>query len=180
MTEPSFQPPRAAVAAELEDARRGFHEMLASLSPEDWEGPSRNRAWTNGQLLFHIMFGFLLVPPLWRIMQLFGRLPANWSRTFARVLDYSTPLYNWINGLLPRLGTRVYGPEALARTYDRIHAQILRRLWLISEADWNRGMHYPMRWDPRFSEVMQIGAVPRWAVAHQRHHRTQLKPSRGL
>ena len=176
MTEPSLPEPRAAVAAELEEARREFHEMLASLSPQDWGRPSGNRAWTNGQLLFHVMFGFLLVPRLWRIMQLFGRLPADWSRTFARVLDYTTPLYNRVNGVLPRLGGRAYDQKSLARAYDRIHAQILRRLSSIRETDWGRVMHYPTRWDPRFSEVMRMGDLPRWAVAHLRHHRTQLRP----
>jgi uncharacterized damage-inducible protein DinB len=177
MTESSLPSQRAAVAAELEEARREFHEMLASLSPGDWDQPSGNRAWTNGQLLFHVMFGFLLVPRLWRIMQLFGRLPTGWSRAFTRGLDYSTPLFNRINGVLPRLGALAYGPKALARAYDRVHAQILRRLSSISEADRSRGMHYPTRWDPRFSEIMQIDDLPRWAVAHLRHHRTQLRPS---
>ena len=37
---------------ELEEARRQFHTLFGSLSAADWNAPSRNPAWTNGQLVF--------------------------------------------------------------------------------------------------------------------------------
>jgi hypothetical protein len=168
---------RVEIVAELEAARTEFHAMLASLASGDWDRPSTNPAWTNGQLLVHITFGYLLVLRLWQVMQLFGRLPRSWSRQFARFLDYSTPLYHTINAFLPQLGTRAYGPEALARRYDRIHAGVLRRLSSASEERWRTGMHYPTRWDPRFREFMMFEDIPRWSVLHLRHHRQQLRPS---
>jgi hypothetical protein len=156
------------IRAELDSARTEFHSMLDSLSPGDWERPSANPAWTNGQLLFHILFGFLLVPRLWRIMALFGRLPTGWSRRFAALLDASTPVFN-----------RVYGPKALARSYDRAHSTVARRMLSIPESTWIRGMYYPTRWEPGFSEFMTFADLPRYAIVHQRHHRGQLRPTRG-
>lgn len=173
--ERSHTTPRADIRAELEDARSEFHAILSSLSPQDWERRSDNRAWTNGQLLFHIMFAFILVPRLWRIMQVFDRLPAGCSKAFAALLNSSTPFFNYVNAVLPRLGARLYGPSALARKYDRIHSTILRRLASISDADWNRGMYYPTQWEPRFSEFMRFEDLPRYAVVHFRHHRSQLR-----
>jgi uncharacterized damage-inducible protein DinB len=178
MTEPARALQRADLEGELEAARHEFHAMLASLSPEDWERRSGNRAWTNGQLLFHIMFGFLLVPRLWRVTQVFDRLPKSWSRAFAALLNFSTPLFNKINAILPRLGARAYGPEALAREFDEVLSGILRRLSSMSDVDWDRGMYYPTRWEPRFSEFMRYKDVARYAVAHLRHHRNQLRISR--
>jgi hypothetical protein len=167
-----------AVVAELEAARGEFHAMLAALAPGDWDRPSVNPAWTNGQLLVHIAFGYFLVLRLWRVMRLFGHLPRSWSRTFARLLDWSTPLYHTINAVLPRLATRAYGPEALARRYDRIHAGVIRRLSSASEAEWQSGMHYPARWDARFRDFMTFADLPLWSVLHLRHHSQQLRPSR--
>ncbi|HET9438847.1 MAG TPA: DinB family protein [Longimicrobiales bacterium] len=173
----STQDARREIVAELEAARLEFHAMLASVSAEDWTRPSANPAWTNGQLLAHVTFGYLLVPRLWRVLQAFSKLPRSWSRAFAALLSTSTPLYNRINALVPRLGTRLYGAAGLERRYDRIHERVLELSLSLSEADWERGMHYPTRWDPRFADFMKFEDVLRWSVAHLRHHETQLRPS---
>src|SRR5262250_856432 len=44
---------------ELEETRRRFHALLGSLSAADWDAPSHNPAWTNGQLVFHMLFAFM-------------------------------------------------------------------------------------------------------------------------
>jgi hypothetical protein len=152
--------------------------MLASLSADDWSSPSANPAWTNGQLLAHITFGYLLVPRLWRVIQAFSRAPASWSRAFAKVLDASTRLFNRINAVVPRLGTRLYGRATLGHRYDRIHERVLQLTASMSPADWRRGMHFPTRWDPRFTGFMTMADVLGWHVAHLRHHQTQLQTSK--
>jgi len=55
---------RARLRADLDAAHREFHAMASILSARAWAVPSRNPAWTNGQLLFHVLLGFVLVPPL--------------------------------------------------------------------------------------------------------------------
>lgn len=152
--------------------------VLESLSAEDWQRPSANRAWTNGQLLFHILLGFALILPLWRIMQFFGRLPPSWSKMFAEVLSLSTPIFNWVNALGPRVGARLFRPDALPRKFDRVHSNILQRLASLNEDELRRGMHVPTRWDPTFTPFMTIEDLPRWARLHSRHHQGQLRLSK--
>ncbi|HEY0671002.1 MAG TPA: hypothetical protein VGD27_01985 [Longimicrobiales bacterium] len=62
---------------------------------------------------------------------------------------------------------------------SRIHERVLQLAVSLSEADWERGMHYPTRWDPRFADFMRFEDVLRWSVAHLRHYKTQLRPSPG-
>lgn len=176
MTEPSILSSRVDIAAELELARDEFHAMASGLTSVAWARPSSNSAWTNGELLAHITFGYILVPRLWWVLQLFGRLPKGWSKAFAWLLNASTPTFNRINAVVPRLIARAYDRDALVDRYDRTHAIVLRRVSTASETDWRRGMHYPNRWDPTFAEFMRFEDVARWSVLHLRHHRAQLTP----
>jgi uncharacterized damage-inducible protein DinB len=166
---------RDQIRAELEAARREFHAALATLSDVAWGQPSANAGWTNGQLLFHITFAFILVASLLQILRLFGRLPPPVSRVFAGLLDLSTVLFNRMNALGPRVGARVYDRDTLARRYDRVHRSLRGKLDHLRAADWQLGMYYPRRWDPRFKEYMRIGDVVRYTIHHQRHHLDQLR-----
>jgi hypothetical protein len=166
---------RQNLAAELELAREEFHDMVHTAAPYHWDTASANPAWTNGQLLAHVAFAYLLVLRLWWVLQVFGRLQPRWSKAFARALDASTPLYHRINAILPRLIARRYSPEDLVRRYDRVHSLILKKISQASDVAWRRRMHYPKRWDPRFSEVMTFEDIARWSVAHLRHHQGQLR-----
>ena len=167
------------IRRELDDSRSQFQGILESLTPDDWSRPSRNPAWTNGQLLFHIALGFFLVLPLVRILRLFAVLPPAASKFFARVLNAATPLFNWINAIGPKFGARIFGRRRLGRTFDRVHARILRTVDSISASDWQRGMHYPVRWEPRFSDFMTLEKLLRYPTVHFEHHRTQLTLARG-
>lgn len=174
MTEASIPSSRVDIAAALELARDEFHAMASGLTSADWARPSSNSAWTNGELLAHITFGYILVPRLWWVLQLFGRLPMGWSKAFARLLNASTRTFNRINAIVPRLIARAYDRDALVHRYDRTHAIVLHRVATANETDWRRGMYYPKHWDPRFMEFMRFEDVARWSVLHLRHHRTQL------
>ena len=166
---------RARVRAELETARQEFHAMAGALSARAWVEPSHNPGWTNGQLLFHVMLGFILVPPLARLLVWFGRLPGVWSRTFAGVLDVATPVFNRVNALGPRAGARLLGKAGVVRRFDRVHARILARLDRIRPGDWSLTMPYPTRWDPRFRSDMRLENLFRYPIDHLRHHRAQLR-----
>lgn len=165
---------RDRLRAEHETARTLFHAALAATPPDAWRAPSRNPGWTNAQLFFHVVLGFILVLPLMRIMHWMQRLPAWCDRAFARALDAATPLFNRVNALGPRLGARLYSREALGRKFDRVHARILRRLARLAETDFDERMRYPTRWDPRFHDVMSVEDLLRYPVAHLRHHLAQL------
>ena len=55
---------RDAIAADLERARVTFHQLLAAAGPDDWDAPTRGTRWTNEQLLFHMVFGYMVVQRL--------------------------------------------------------------------------------------------------------------------
>lgn len=174
MVESEMEKRKDSIRAELETARSEFHAMLNSLSEEDWHRQSRNPAWTNGQLLFHITLGFGLIPVLLPIVKLFGRLPPVFSRKFAALLNWSTPFFNRINAIAPRIGARIYKLDALGRKYDKVHKAILKRLCSTKQKEWMLGMHPPVKWDPsRFDEFMRLEDFFRYPVRHFRHHKAQ-------
>ena len=161
---------RESIRTELEATRLEFHRLADSLTDADWRAPSRNPAWTNGALLFHMTFAFMLIPPLFWMIRFWSRRKPSSSRAFARVLDFSTPLFNVVNALGPRGGGRVYGRRRLVAKYDRVHAAIVRRLDSVGDDEWGRGMYYPRRWDPTFGEFMTFEDLFHYPVKHFRHH----------
>ena len=156
--------------AELEAARVTFHTILASLSDAQLRQPSKNPAWTNQQLVFHMAFGFFLLPSLIRIVLVLGRLPLPVSRLFARLLNSVTVPFNWINAAGPSLVGPRFTRRALAATFDRVHAHVLRRIDAIREDDLELGMYYPSRWEPLFQDYMTLEDILRYPVLHVRSH----------
>jgi DinB superfamily len=160
---------------ELEAARQEFYDMVASISEPGWAKPSHNPGWTNGQLLFHVLLGFILVLPLAGLLVFFGHLPAVCSRIFAAILNFSTPFFNRINAVGPRAGARLLGRAGLIRSFDQVHGTILERLERVRPGDWALTMHYPTRWDSSFKMPMHMEDLFRYPVDHLRHHRHQLR-----
>jgi hypothetical protein len=165
---------RESIRAELEQTRLRFHALTGSLTADQWRTSSRNPAWSNGQLLFHMMFAFMLVPSLFRILRFFSRRPDRSSAAFARTLDLGTPLFHFVNALGPRIGARLYGPRRIDAKYDRVHAAVLRRLDAVRSDEWDRSMHYPPHWDPAFTDSMSFEALFRYPVAHFNRHRSYI------
>ena len=166
---------RARLRSDLEAARGEFHAMVASISEQGWTEPSQNPGWTNSQLLFHVLLGFILVRPLAGILVFFGHLPPLCSRVFAGVLNISTPLFNRINAVGPRAGARLLGRAAVISKFDQVHGAVLARLDRVRPRDWALTMHYPTRWDPRFQTSMGLEDLFRYPIDHLRHHRHQLR-----
>ncbi|HLZ73171.1 MAG TPA: DinB family protein [Dehalococcoidia bacterium] len=163
---------------DLVAARGEFHAALDALSDADWRGPSRNPGWTNGEVLFHAFLGFRLTWVLIPFVRLWGRLPAGGSRRFARGLNGTTGPFNALNAFAARLGARLYSRKRLGRAYDGAHRALLRRLATIPEVEWQRGMHYPTRWDPLFSDFMTLEQTVAMPIAHLRFHLGQVAGTR--
>ena len=167
---------RRQLRADLETARQEFHVMVAMVPNEAWTAPSKNPGWTNGQLLFHILLGFILVRPLASLLVLFGHLPGSWTRGFARLLDSSTPLFHRINAIGPRAAARILGRTGVLRKFDQVHRGVLARLERVQPSQWSLIMRYPVHWDlARFREEMRLEDLFRYPVSHLRHHRSQLR-----
>ena len=103
---------RAAVRAEMEQARLDFRRIVAAATPADLRRPSDGTRWTNQQLLFHMLFGYLIVRALLVLARFFGLLPDAASKAFARLLDSARRPFDLINYLGSCAGARIIPPGA--------------------------------------------------------------------
>lgn len=163
-----------AIRAELEAARKTFHAVLASCSESDFRRQSRNPGWTNGEILAHITFGFIVLNALLPMARLWGHFPGWTSKIFASLLNAFTTPFNWINALGARLQARVFTRQRIGRVYDWGHFSLLRQLEGIKDEEWERGMHYPTRWDPNFHDFMTLRELFHYPVRHFNFHMEQL------
>ncbi|MCM1971320.1 DinB family protein [Streptomyces sp. G1] len=165
---------RQAVYDDYERARRTFHELLDAASKADLARPTRGTKWTNGQLLWHMLFGYMVVRPLLVLGRVFGRLPRGAGEAFARLLNAGTVPFDWVNYVGPRGAVKVYGPHRMGAALDRVLDSLQRRLAAESDADLARGMHFPVRWDPFFKDFMTLADIYRYPTRHFDFHRCQL------
>jgi len=170
-----FEARRTKLRADLELARQEFHNLIGSIPEQAWNEPSHNAGWTNGQLVFHILLGFILVRPLFVLLVLFGQLPDTFSKFFAGILNFGTPIFNQINAIGPRFGARLLRREGIIRKFDQVHDALLTRVNRLRPRYLIMTMHYPSRWDPRFKADMRLEDLFRYPIAHLRHHRTQVR-----
>lgn len=165
---------RQAVREEMERARQTFHRLLDTATVAELSRPSNGTKWTNGQLLFHMLFGYLIVVRLLVLVRIFGRLPDRFSRVFASALEASTKPFHVINYLGSLGGPRLLGYTGMGGRFDKVIGKLLRRLDRESDRELSRGMHYPTSWDPYFKAYMTLADIYRYPTQHFEHHRRQL------
>ena len=74
------------IRAELERVRVDFHHLLDNATSAELRAVTNGTKWTNEQLLFHMLFGYLLVHNLLPLVGAFARLPRYVSKTFAATM----------------------------------------------------------------------------------------------
>jgi hypothetical protein len=159
---------------ELISARAEFHQLLVALSDEDLNKRSKNKGWTNGEILFHMVLGFLIVDMLLPLVKIFNRLPRVYSKLFAQILNFSTPVFNFCNALGARIGGRIFTRISLEKRFDGVINNLLKKSDRIKSNEWRLGMYYPDKWDGLFDEYMTIEKLFRYPVKHFRFHLKQL------
>lgn len=165
---------REVVHQELEAARATFHHLVATATAADLRRQSEGTRWTNKQLLFHMLLGYLILRALTRLVRVFGRLPDGVSRTYARFLNKATRPFDAVNYLGSRAGGTTLTTHRMAVMFDRVVTKLHQRLDAETDADLDRGMHYPTRWDPFFTDYMTLADVYRFPTRHFRFHQRQL------
>ena len=165
---------RRAVIAGLEICRRQLHQLLAAAEPADLRRRSSGTRWTNEQLLFHMVFGFLVVRTLLPLVRVMGRLPAPVGRAFAAVLDSTRRPFHVINYWGSCVGARVFDAGRMGGLCDRVVDALSRSLARTSAPGLARGMPFPTSWDPYFTSYMTVADVYRYPALHFEHHRRQL------
>ena len=168
------QTDRQDIHRELERVRADLHHLVARASPADLRRRTNGTRWTNGQMLWHMAFGFLIVRRLLPLVRLLGRLPAAFSRTFAAVLNAATRPFHVINYLGSAGGALVFHGPRLTRQFDRTIDLLHRRLDAETEEALARRMHFPVGWDPFFRDTMTLEQVYAYGAQHYDFHRAQL------
>jgi hypothetical protein len=165
---------REAIVAELETCRGVLHQLLDQAGPADLRRRSEGTRWTNEELLFHMVFGFLVVRTLLPLVRLMGRLPAPVGKRFAALLDAAKRPFHVINFWGSRGGARVFDARRMGGLCDRVVAALRRSLEREPEESLLRGMPFPTSWDPYFTSSMTLAEVYRYPTLHVEHHRRQL------
>jgi hypothetical protein len=159
---------------ELETTRARFHSLLASLSERDFQKQSLNPGWTNGEILAHMTFGFIILNVLLPMARLWGRLPRGSSRWFAWLLNALTRPFNWINALGARGQGKMFTRDRIGNIYDRVYFSLVKKINSIRDDEWQHGMYYPAKWDPNFEEFMTLEKLFHYPVKHFNFHLTQI------
>jgi hypothetical protein len=164
---------RAAIADEMDEARGRLHALLAAADAEDLRRASEGTRWTNEQLLFHMVFGYLVVRTLLPLVRVVSRLPAPVGRGWAALLNSATRPFHVVNYWGSVGAARVFNHARMGPLADRTIAALQRRLAREPEAALHRGMPFPTRWDPYFG-YLELAEVYRYPTRHFEHHRRQL------
>jgi DinB family protein len=165
---------RQTVHDELDRVRADFHRLLSQATAASLSRRTDGTKWTNEQLLFHMLFGYMVVRALLPLVAVFGRLPRGVSGAYAGLLNAGTRPFDLINYLGPCAATHVYGHRRMAAKLDRVLAVLRRRLDTASTTDLARGIYYPTRWDPFFTGYMTLADLYRYPTQHYDFHRRQL------
>ena len=139
---------RGEIAAELERARTDFHRLLDTATTAELRAGTNGTKWTNEQLLFHMLFGYLLVHNLQPLVAVLTRLPRRVSKWFAATLNAGTRPFHVVNYVGSLGGARVLGHAGMERLMDVVIRRLQRSVTRTSEDTLSRGMHFPLAGTP--------------------------------
>src|SRR6478672_5642798 len=145
---------RVDIHEELRQAQNDFHQLVAGATAQDLRRRSDGTRWTNRQLLWHMVFGYLIVRTLMPLVHLLGRL--GWSRRFAATLNAAWRPFHRLNYLGSCGGGLVLAPGRMAGLMDLTIRGLTRRLEGEAPAQLALTMHFPTRWDPYFRPTMSV------------------------
>jgi hypothetical protein len=165
---------RAAIAGEMDDALARLHALLAAADSASLRRRSDGTRWSNEQLLFHMLLGYLVVRTLLPLVRVVSRLPAPVGRGWAALLNAATPPFHVVNYWGSVAGARVFDHRRIGPLANRTIAALQRSLAREPEAALHRGMPFPPGWDPYFRSWMSLAEVYRYPTRHFEHHRRQL------
>ena len=165
---------RQSIHDEMERSRAIVHRLVTEASTSDMRRGSDGTCWTNGQLLYHMVFGYMIVRALLRMVRTFGRLPNRFSRVFARTLNAGTRPFHVVNYLGSCGGALIFHGPRLTRQLDRTSAALNRHLERETDDALACRMHFPVGWDPYFADTMSLFDVYHYGTQHFEFHRRQL------
>jgi len=106
---------RRVISREMDDARAQLHELIGGSDPADLRRRSDGTRWTNEQLLFHMVFGYLVVRVLLWLVRVVSRLPAPVGRGWAALLNSARRPFHVVNYWGSVGGARVFNHARMGR-----------------------------------------------------------------
>ena len=164
---------RAAVVAGYRRNCAELEAALAAAPPEAFRRRSAGTRWSNEELLYHMVFGYIVVLALLPLVRIFGRLPISVNRGFA---DCSMPerRHSTSSTTGGPEEEPVFNRRRMAAKLRRLTSALEQRLHRETDLGLGRRMYFPTRWDPFFKETMTLADVYAYPVAHFDFHAAQL------
>lgn len=169
-----MDPLGAEIIAGYDRARRDLDVLLADASAEELRRKSNGTRWTNEELLFHMVFGYMVVRVLLPLVYVVSRLPTPAGRTFVAVLNAGTSPFDVVNYWGSRAAALFYNRRRMSRKMGKTIAALSRRLQHESTRSLARTMPFPDRWDPFFTSEMTLIDVYAYPTRHFDFHNLQL------
>src|SRR5882757_8832240 len=111
---------KGLVHAELERVRLEFRQLVDGAGDADLRRLSHGTRWTNRQLLFHMLLGYLIMRALLGLVRMFGRLPQGASRRYAWLLNAGAKPFDAVNYLGSYLGGSTLSPDRMTTLFDHV------------------------------------------------------------
>lgn len=167
-------PSREQVRQELLAAPAHYRHLLETATADRLRRRTDGTRWTNREMLFHLLLGYLLVRTLRPLVWLISRLPPAARRGFAAVLGAGSRPFHMVNYLGSVVGGHALPLPTMGRLFDHACRNLARHLDRTSAADLARSMPFPTRWDPFFTNCMSLLDVYHYPWQHFEYHRRQL------
>ena len=165
---------RDAIVRDLRACRADLRHLLATAPPARLSARTSGTRWSNEQLLFHMVFGFLVVRRLLPLVRFLSNQPRWVGRGFAALLDAGKAPFHWVNYAGSCAGALVFNHSRMGWLCDRTIDHLVASLEREPELRLRREMPFPTSWDPYFNPVMSVAEVYAYPVLHYAHHRAQL------
>ncbi|PTT62604.1 maleylpyruvate isomerase [Arthrobacter sp. HMWF013] len=166
-------PTKEQLLAEYGRTRLELQAWLEKATAEDLRRRSNGTKWTNEELLFHMVFGYMVVRALLPLVHLISRLPRPFGKGFA-ALNAVTGPFNVVNYWGSRAASTFYNRRRMGRKMDITIASLARRLDRETPVSLARSMPFPDRWDPFFASRMTVNDVYAYPTLHFDFHARQL------
>lgn len=166
------------IVAGYRRARRELEAHLAHATPAQLRERSAGTKWTNEELLFHMVFGYMVVRALLPLVRFVSRLPRPVGRAFARALDASTRPFDVVNYWGSRAAALVYNRRRMGRKLAKTTRALAERLERETPASLARTMDFPSSWDPFFAPRMSLADLYAYPTLHFNFHARQLSLGR--
>lgn len=169
-----MEPSKPDILAGYGRSRTDLNTWLETATSADLRRRSHGTRWTNEELLFHMVFGYMIVRALLPLVHAISRLPRPLGTAFAALLNAGTRPFDAVNYWGSRGAALFYNRRRMARKLDRTVAAITRRLDTETATSLSRSMPFPDRWDPFFAPTMTLNDVYAYPTKHFDFHARQL------